>query len=194
MFRFIVLLEGEPSTQSEVLNALDWVFIKATSIFWCIELFFYSDESLSPCRWKTATSMRLLPAHLTFGLVFCRWWAELVSFKHDAYNWGSSVQIILILTVWGSFRCFSANSKCGFICLHWIEFGHTAIKPGSVECCSDVCYSVSFSDLHIWSWSLTRVTIRFLVTTLTKTLLHQLLSLARRPALGRILVVSNFFY
>ncbi len=39
------LLEGEPSAQSEVLNALDWVFIKAISIFWCIELFFYSDQS-----------------------------------------------------------------------------------------------------------------------------------------------------
>ncbi len=30
-----------------------------------------------------------------------------------------------------------------------IEFGHTAIKPRLVECCSDVCSSVSFSDLHI---------------------------------------------
>ncbi len=66
-----------------------------------------------------------------------------------------------------------------------IEFGHTAIKPRSVECCSDVCPSVGFSHLHIWSWSSTRVTIRFLVTSITKSLLHQLLSLARRPALGR---------
>ncbi len=29
-----------------------------------------------------------------------------------------------------------------------IEFGHTAIKPRWVECCSDVCPSVSFSNLH----------------------------------------------
>ncbi len=35
------------------------------------------------------------------------------------------------------------------------------------------------------------MTIRFFVTTLTKALLHQLLSLARRPALRRILVVSE---
>ncbi len=75
-----------------------------------------------------------------------------------------------------------------------IEFGHTAIKTRSVECCSDVCPSVDFSYLHIWSWSSTRVTIRFLVTTLTKALLHQLLSLDRRPALGRVPVVSNFFH
>ncbi len=49
VFRVTVLLEGKPSVQSEVLNALDWVFIKAISIFWCIGLFFYSDESLCPC-------------------------------------------------------------------------------------------------------------------------------------------------
>ncbi len=75
-----------------------------------------------------------------------------------------------------------------------IEFGHTATKPRSVECCSDVCPSVDFSYLHIWSWSSTRVTIRFLVTTLDKVLLNQLLSLARRPALGRVPVVPNVFH
>ncbi len=47
------------------------------------------------------------------------------------------------------------------------ESGHTTIKPRSVDCCSDVCPSVDFSYLHIWSWSSTRVAIRFLVTTLT---------------------------
>ncbi len=83
VLRVTVLLEGEPSAQSEVLNALDWVFIKAISIFWCIELFFYSDESLSPCRWKQHHSLRPR-AHFTFGMVLCRWWAELVPFKHDA--------------------------------------------------------------------------------------------------------------
>ncbi len=49
VLRVIVLLEGEPSAQSEVLNALDWVI----SIFWCIELSFYSYESPSPSGWKT---------------------------------------------------------------------------------------------------------------------------------------------
>ncbi len=57
-----------------------------------------------------------------------------------------------------------------------IESCHTATKPSLVECCSDVCPSVDFSHLHISSWSSTRVTIRFLVTTLTKALLHHLLS------------------
>ena len=38
------------------------------------------------------------------------------------------------------------------------------------------------------------VTIRFLVTSLTKALLPWLVSLAKRPALGRVLVVPDFFY
>ncbi len=47
--------------------------------------------------------------------------------------------------------------------------------------------------LHIYdhgagSW------IRFLVTSLDKALLHQLLSLAEWPALGRVLVVPSFFH
>ncbi len=106
VLRVMVLLEDEPSAQSEVLNALDCVFIKDISIFWCIELFFYSDESLSPCLWKTAPQHEVLPAHFTFGMILCMWWAELVSFKQDAWYWGSSDQRILFLTVWGSFRCF----------------------------------------------------------------------------------------
>ena len=43
-------------------------------------------------------------------------------------------------------------------------------------------------------WSSVRVTIGFLVTSLTKALLPQLLSLAGGPALGRVLVVINFFH
>ena len=39
-----------------------------------------------------------------------------------------------------------------------------------------------------------RVNIRFLVTTLTKALLPRVFSLAGRPALGRVLVVPNFFH
>ncbi len=67
-----------------------------------------------------------------------------------------------------------------------IEFVHTAIKPRSVECCSDGYPSVGFAHLHIWSWSSTRVTIRFLVASLDNALLFQLLSLAGRTAkLGR---------
>jgi len=43
-------------------------------------------------------------------------------------------------------------------------------------------------------WSSVRVTIGFLVTSLTEALLPRSLSLAGRPALGRVLVVPNFFH
>ena len=43
-------------------------------------------------------------------------------------------------------------------------------------------------------WSSVRVTIRSLVSSMTKALLPRLLSLARWPALGRVLVVPNFFH
>ena len=43
-------------------------------------------------------------------------------------------------------------------------------------------------------WSSVRMTIVFLVTSLTKALLPRLLSLARRPALERVLVVPNFLH
>ncbi len=163
--------------------------LRAISIFCCVELSFYSV----PCRWKTApTAWGCYQQHFTFGMVLCMWWAlmSLLSSKHDAWIWGSSDLRILFLTIWEFFRCFVCNSKCVFMCLY---FTHPTIKPRSVECCSDVCSSVGFSYLHIWSWSSTRVTISFLYTTLAKALLHQLLSLARRPALGRVLVVPNIF-
>ena len=43
-------------------------------------------------------------------------------------------------------------------------------------------------------WSSVKVNIGFLVTSLTKALIPRLLSLASRPALGRVLVVRNFFH
>ena len=43
-------------------------------------------------------------------------------------------------------------------------------------------------------WSFVRVPIGFLVTSLTKILLPRLLSLAGRPAQGRVLVVPNFIH
>ncbi len=57
MLRVVVLLEGEPSVQSEILNNfihgyLNQLINNAILIVWCIELFFYSDESLSPCHLK----------------------------------------------------------------------------------------------------------------------------------------------
>ncbi len=69
---------------------------------------------------------------------------SLLSFKHDNWNWGSSDQIILFLTVWGSVRCFFAKSKCVFMCLHWREYWvlphcHKA-QIGVLQWCLSFCW------------------------------------------------------
>ncbi len=192
--RVIVLLAGEPSAQSEILNALDWVFIKAIYIFWCIELFFYSDVSLSPCRWKTTSQHE----DATSTLYFWDGTLQVMSRAGFLQTWCLELRFTRpenLISHSLIFIYFFANSKCvsRVFTEERTESGHTSIKHKLVECCSDVCPSVGFSYLHIWSWSSTSVTISFLVmvSTLTKALLHQLLSLARRPALGRVLVVPN---
>ncbi len=47
----------------------------------------------------------------------------LVSFKHDAWNWGSSDQRILFFTVWWSFRCF-------FLCKLKVCFHVSSLRKG----------------------------------------------------------------
>ncbi len=81
------------------------------------------------------------------------------------------------------------------MCLHWGEdwvwpHHHKAQIGGVLQWCLSFC---RFLPSALWSWSLTRVAIRFLLTSLDKALLHQYLSLARRPGLGRVVVVSNVF-
>ncbi len=114
--------------------------------------------------------------------------SELVSFKHDAWNWSSSDQ-----RIWGSFLvAFFVNSKCVFMCLNWRE---DWVWPHRHKALISVCLSFcKFLLSPHMIMSSNRVTIGFFVTPLTKALLHQLLSLAKRPVLGRILVVSNFFH
>lgn len=96
-----------------------------------------------------------------------------------------------------------ANSKQLSCVLHWGEpsvqlrgieswSSCSAIKPRSVEGFSDACPSVncSMSTQNLWS---SVSDYQVLVTSHTKALLPRLLSSARRPALGRVLVVSNLF-
>ncbi len=144
VFRVIVLLEGEPSTQSEVLNALDWVFMKAISIFWYIEFFFYSDESLSPCRWKTAPQHEEATSTLYF-------WVGTLQMMCSA--WFSPYLMLRIEVHQTRESCFS-ESEGPLGAFLWIpivfESCHTAIKPRSVECCSDVCPSVGYSYISTY--------------------------------------------
>ncbi len=173
VLRSTVLLEGKLSAHQRLWMLWTGFSLRLSQYFGALSFSSILMSPSVPAAEKQPYSMRLLPAHFTFGTVLCRW-----------------LNMMLRIEVHLTRECFQS---CVFT-EERIEYGHTAIKPRSVECCSDVCPSVDFSYLHIWSWSSTRVTIRFFVSTLTKALLHQLLSLARKPALRRVLVVSNFFH
>ena len=90
----------------------------------------------------------------------------------------------------GAFLQALSGLSCVF---HWGEASiwplcHKARIGGGLQ------WSLSFWKLPISSqdlWSSARVTIGFLVTFHTKSLLPRLLSLAGRPAPGRVLVVPN---
>ena len=53
VLRVIVLLEGEPSAQSEVLSTLEEVFFQDISVLGRIHLSFNCNQSSCPCSWKT---------------------------------------------------------------------------------------------------------------------------------------------
>ncbi len=119
----IVLLELEPSAQSEVLNAMDWVLIKAVSIFWCSKLFFNSDESFSPYRWKTALQH---DEAATSTLYFWDGTLQVPSLPGFLQTWCLELRFIkpeslVSQSLSVPFRYFFANFKCVFMCLHWGE-------------------------------------------------------------------------
>ncbi len=84
VFRVIVLLEGEPSARLRFWMLWTGFSLRLSLYFSALS---FSSTLMSPsvpAAEKQSHSMRLLPAHFTFGMIFCRWWAERLSFKHDA--------------------------------------------------------------------------------------------------------------
>ena len=76
----------------------------------------------------------------------------------------------------------------------FLPSGHSTIQAWLVDCAEMVVLlegSPLSTEEH---WSSDRVTIGFLVTSLTKALFPRSLSLDVQPALGRVLVVPNFFH
>lgn len=92
---------------------------------------------------------------------------------------------------------YSKHEKCGHMPFteEWFSSSHSTIKAWLVKCCGDGRPSSRFS--HLWRelpQSSVRVTIGFLVTSLSKALFAQLLSLAGQPTLWRVPVVPSFFH
>ncbi len=66
VLRVIVMLEGEPLAQSEVLSAVEQVFIENISVLCSIQLSLNPDQSPSPCYWKTAPQHEAATSTLYF--------------------------------------------------------------------------------------------------------------------------------
>ena len=112
VLRVVVLLEVEPTPQSEVMSTLEQVFIKNLSKLCSVHLCLDPDWSPSLCRWKTpsqhdaATSMlgarvhpdMMLGIQKEFNLGFIR--------PEKPFSHGLWV-----------FRCLLANSKWAVMCL-----------------------------------------------------------------------------
>ena len=94
------------------------------------------------------------------------------------------------------FRCLLANSKRAVMCLLLRSGFRLATLPYRPDWWSaaEMVVLLEGSPLSTEQrWSTVRVTIGFLVTSLTKALLPRLVSLAGRLALGNVLV-ANFFH
>lgn len=52
VLRMVVMPNGKPLTQPEVLRAVEQIFIKELSILCFIQLSLYSDQFSCPCCWK----------------------------------------------------------------------------------------------------------------------------------------------
>ncbi len=80
VFRSIVLLEGEPSAHLRFWMLWTGFSLRLSLCFGALRFSSTLMCPSVPAAEKQPHSMRLLPAHFTFGMVLCRWWAELVSF------------------------------------------------------------------------------------------------------------------
>ena len=76
----------------------------------------------------------------------------------------------------------------------WLPSVHSTIKAWLVECCRDGCLYGRFSHLHRGTLELCQSGHQVLGHFPDQTLFHWSLSLARWPALGRVLGVPNLFH
>jgi hypothetical protein len=121
----------------------------------------------------------------------CAWFSPDIALCIQAkeYHFVSSHHIIFFLMISVFHVPFCKLQACCHVPFsqEWLLSGHSPIKPRFVRCCRD-CSVSEFSSVYPISvkelCSCVRVVIGFLVTSLTKILLAQLLSLVGRTALA----------
>ncbi len=157
VLRVIVLLEGKPLAQSEVLSTLEKVFVQDIPVLGCIHLSLDCNQSSCPCSWKTppqhdaATTM--LHCWDCIGQVMSSAWFSPhipLRIKAKKFYLGLIRPENLIWHHLGVLQVFLSKLHAGFhvSCTEErLPSGHSAIKPRVVEGCSDGWLSTTFSHL-----------------------------------------------
>ncbi len=125
--RSIVLLEGKPSAQSKVRNALDWVFIKAQ--YQHSSQYFGALSFSSTLTFQSVPATEKAPQHEAATSTLYLWDGTLHVMSRAWFPSNRMLGIEVHQTreyyfsqsegPLGAF--FFANSKCVFMCLHWRE-------------------------------------------------------------------------
>ncbi len=149
VLRVIVLLEGKPSAQSEVLSTLEKV---SSRISLYLAAFIFPSIATSrpvPAAEKHPHSMMLPPPCFTVGTVLDRWWA-VPGFLHTYRLELRPKSSILVSSDQRILQVFFSKLHAGFhvSCTEErLPSGHSAIKPRLVEGGSDGWLSTTFSHL-----------------------------------------------
>ena len=189
--RVIVLLEGKPSPQSEVLSTLgagsyqgSLCTLHHASYPWSWLVF-----QFLPLK-KHLHSIMLPPPCFTVEMGLARWW-EVPGFPPDMTLGIQAKEINLgSLIVWETFRCLLENSKWAChvpFTEEWLPSNHKGLIGGVSfwkVLPSPQRNSGALSEWPLGSWS----------PPWPRPLSPQLLSLARWPALRRVLVDPNLFH
>ncbi len=116
VLRVIVLLEGKPSAQSEVLSTLEKVFVQDIPVLGRIHLSLDCNQSSCPCSWKHPHSMMLPPPCFTVGTVLDRWWA-VPGFLHTYRLELRPKSSILVSSDQRILQVFFSKLHAGFSCV-----------------------------------------------------------------------------
>ncbi len=150
VLRVIVLLEGKPSAQSEVLSTLEKVFVQDIPVLGRIHISLDCNQSSCPCSWKTppqhdaATTM--LHCWDCIGqMMSSAWFSPHIPLRIKAKKFylGLIRPENLICHHLGVLQVFFHVSCTE----ERLPSGHSAIKPRLVEGCSDDWLSTTFSHL-----------------------------------------------
>ncbi len=157
VLRIIVLLEGKPSAQSEVLSTLEKVFVQDIPVLGRIHLSLDCNQSSCPCSWKTppqhdAATIMLHCWDCIGQVMSSAWFSPHIPLRIKAKKFylGLIRPENLICHHLRVLQVFFSKIHAGFhvSCTEErLPSGHSAIKPRLVEGCSDGWLSTTFSHL-----------------------------------------------